>query len=178
MAAILQNILYGSPQPHGYGITMAPHSARRSPEQCVNLPKNISFDLGDLIRNGIAQLPLDKLSGTLHITNNRQLIARDPHTSSDGYCIVHFAYSSNRFITFEIDLNRNVLTVARKPSADPKASKRAFSSCLEHEATLPLLEKIISEAKFQMMYASIGEVSGSTSGQVKGVATGSLYPAS
>lgn len=129
----------------GYGSSRTIGSLNRTSEKVIGLPKDLISGLHDLIQNGIVSIDIANPRGTLHVTPDIRLIPVSDSLSR-GFCIVHFVYSGGSR-TFEIDLNNNAMTVARRP-ADPRSSNRSsYSNCLEHETTIPFLANLVGEAK-------------------------------
>lgn len=149
MAVSLKDVVQGGSD--RYGPSPIAHDAIRSGEFGVHLPEDLALNLNELVQSGVSQLELSGIGGILHITNNVQLIP-NPEESSVGFCVVHLRYAAGRFITFEINLGSNVITVARKSNIDPRMPKKVgFSNCIGHDDILPTLAGIVREARLQAM---------------------------
>ena len=149
MAVSLKDIVQGGSD--RYGHSPIAHDAIRSGEFGVYLPVDLALNLFEIVQSGVTQLELSEIGGTLHITNNVQLIP-NPEESSVDFCVVHLRYAAGRFVTFEINLGSSVITVARKSNIDPRMPKKVgFSNCIGHEDMLPTLAGIVREAKLQTM---------------------------
>lgn len=150
MAHSLHHIMSGHPGVASYtGSPFSVNSPRRAVEEGVNLPDSIGASLEDLIRSGIREFEIFGLNGVLTVTENAQLIP-DLNASSDGFCILNFKDALGQFKTFEVDLNRGAITVARKPKKDPKTLKTFVTSFLGHSDMMPLLEALVREAKIHI----------------------------
>lgn len=150
MAQTLSGIMNGhSGMSSGGGSPFFVNSPQNAPDRVVDLPNALGTDLESLVRSGIKEFELFGLNGVLTITNNAQLIP-NPGASSDGFCIVNFKDALGQFRTFEIDLNRGVITVARKPKKDLRTQKMFITSFLGHTDMMPLLEDLIRDAKIQI----------------------------
>jgi len=115
----------------------------------VELPHTIVADLEKVLDSGIAHFELFLRPGTLTVTNNARLIP-DSNSLPDGFCILNFKDASGQFQTFEINLNRGVITVARKPNRNPKTHQVSLTSFLGHSDMMPLLESLLRDANLQI----------------------------
>lgn len=156
MPVLLRDVVNGGPDRYGHS-PISPDANNRIVGYGVFMPKDVSMDLREILENGVTQVNLTGMGGTLHVTNNTQLIS-DPNASSEGFCVVHLKYPSGRSITFEIDFRNNDLenndlaggyvTVARKSNIDPRMPKKtAFLNAVGHEDMLPTLAGSLHEAK-------------------------------
>ncbi|MCX6733850.1 MAG: hypothetical protein NTX63_03470 [Candidatus Peregrinibacteria bacterium] len=150
MAQTLSGIMNGhSGMSSGGGSPFFVNSPKNAPDREVELSNTLSADLEEIISSGITRFELYGQSGTLSITNNTQLIP-NPDGASDGFCIVNFRDTLGQFKTFEIDLSRGAITVARKPKKDPRTQKMFITSFLGHTDMMPLFESLIRDAKVQI----------------------------
>ncbi len=141
----------------GYGYNLFPfHSKQRAVEHGIYPPHTIGTGLKDIIGSGIKvfgseikmfQIPV--CNGALTITQNAQLIPNSD-SSSNNFCILNFKDASGQLQTFEIDLKNNTITVARQQKKDPKTMKTVVTTFLGHSDMMPLLEKLVREAKTHM----------------------------
>lgn len=131
-----------------------PHAAREG----VDLASVFVGHLQELVDSGVSQFSLQIPrgdSGILHVRPNAQLnLPEYAQTPSGDFCVLAFVTSPGRFVQFEIDLIRGVVTVARKPTIKD-GKLRGYLACLAHAETMNLLSELVHQARLQVMHQQV-----------------------
>lgn len=177
----LRDAMNGPSNSYSHGaVALGPGSGvPRAAREGVELEPTFVDGLRELVESGVPEFALQHPNGMpygmLYIRPNFQLIPpQHAQISSNGFCFLSFVTSPGRYTQFEIDLNRGVVTVARKPSFQ-NGKQRGFSSFLGHTEMINLLSELVHKARLQVAHqqietgVAIGESVRETGERVDGV---------